>query len=103
MLSFKEIDMSLTRHVILNHVDTPLKILFWTIHELLMLIIPFFIGLIIDQLTMGIFLSLFCFWGSRKFHRYFGKGQFQAVKYWYLPPERRFKSLPPSFIREYIG
>lgn len=95
--------MSLTRHVILNHVDTPLKILFWTVPELLMLITPSFIGLIIDQLTLGLLSSVIYVWGSKKYQRHFGKGQFQAVKYWFFPRDRRFKTLPPSFIREYMG
>jgi hypothetical protein len=95
--------MSMTRHVILSTVDTPLKILFWTVPELLMLITPCFVGLILDQLSLGLLTSLFYFWGAKKYQQHFGKGQFQAVKYWFFPPDKRFKSLAPSFIREYFG
>ena len=95
--------MSLTRHVILNHVDTPLKILFWTIPELLMLIVPAFLGLILEQALLGLLSSAFIFWGNKKYQQHFGKGQFQAVKYWFLPRNRGFKNLPPSYVREYIG
>ena len=90
------------RHVILNHVDTPLKILFWTIPELLMLMVPSFIGLMINQLILGLTISILNFWANKKYQQHFGKGQFQAVRYWFFPADRRFKSLPPSFIREYI-
>ncbi len=95
--------MSINRHVILNYVDTPLKILLWTVPELLMLIAPMLIGLIIDQLTLGLIVTIFYYWANKKYQRSFGKGQFQAVKYWYFPPDRRFKTLPPSYIREYMG
>lgn len=95
--------MSMTRHVILNHVDTPLKILFWTIPELLMLIVPTFTGIILDQVTLGLLSSFLMVWGNKKYQQHFGKGQFQAVRYWFLPKNKRFKKLPPSYVREYIG
>lgn len=95
--------MSMKRHVILNHVDTPLKILFWTVPELLMLIVPCFVGLILDQLTLGLFVSAFYYWGSKKYQRTIGKGQLQALLYWYFPANSRHKTLPPSYVREYLG
>ena len=91
------------RHIILNYLDTPLKILFWTVPEILMLVVPCFIGLIIDQAILGLMISIFSFWLTKKYQQHFDKDQFQAVQYWFLPPNRRFKSLPPSFAREYIG
>lgn len=95
--------MSIKRHVILNHVDTPLKILFWTVPELLMLVVPCFVGLIIDQLMLGLFVSGIYYWGSKKYQQYIGKGQLQAFKYWYFPSDSRYKTLPCSYVREYIG
>lgn len=95
--------MSMTRHVILNYVDTPLKILLWTVDEILMLIGPAFLGLIIDQFILGMLISVVYFWGYKRYQRKFGKGQFQAVRYWYLPTSRSFKWLPPSYVQEYLG
>ena len=63
--------MSMQRHVILNYVDSPLKILFWTMPELLMLVVPCFIGLIIDQVTLCLIISIFNFWVSKKYQQYF--------------------------------
>jgi type IV conjugative transfer system protein TraL len=88
--------------VILNYVDTPLKILFWTVPELFMLFVPCFIGLLISQLMLGIVISLLYSWLTKVYQRRFGKGQLQAVFYWFLP-NPQFKRLPPSFIREYVG
>ncbi len=95
--------MSMQQHVILNYVDTPLKILFWTVPELLIWVVPTFIGLMLNQLLLGVLTSLLYVWGAKHYQRHFGKGQFQAVRYWFLPSDGRFKSLPPSFIREYLG
>ncbi len=95
--------MSMEKHVILNTVDTPLKILFWTAPELLMWVCPPFLGLICDQLTLGIVGSVLYGFGAKYYQVHFGKGQFQAVRYWFLPPNRRFKTLPFSYIREYLG
>jgi type IV conjugative transfer system protein TraL len=95
--------MATNRHVILNYVDTPLRFLLWTVHEIVMLVVPCFIGIIIDHFVLGVTVSVIYFWGYKKYKRRFGKGQFQAVRYWYFPLERRFKAIPPSFRREYIG
>ncbi len=95
--------MSMEKHVILNTLDTPLKILFWTVPELLMFLVPPFLGLMIDQLTLGCGSSLMAVWLSRRYQEHFGKGQLEAVRYWFLPTSHRFKSLPPSSVREYLG
>ncbi len=95
--------MSSSRHVILNYVDTPLRFLLWTVHEIIMLVAPCFLGLIIDQFVLGICTSIAYFWIYKKYKRRFGKGQFQAVRYWYFPNDRRLKGIPPSYRREYIG
>lgn len=95
--------MSMEKHVILNTLDTPLKILFWTVPELLMFLVPPFLGLMVDHLTLGIVSSLTAVWLSRKYQEHFGKGQLEAVRYWFLPSSGRFKTLAPSHIREYLG
>ncbi len=95
--------MSMEKHVILKTLDTPLKILFWTVPEILMLMVPPFVGLMLNQLTLGIGMSVMGVWISRKYQEHFGKGQWAAVRYWFLPSPGRFKSLPASSIREYLG
>lgn len=90
------------KHVILNHVDTPLKILFWTVPEILMLIVPSFVGLILNQLSLGLGFSMLSFWLNKKYQATFGASQFQAVSYWFLPPNS-FKAIPPSYARFYLG
>lgn len=95
--------MSMNRHVILSFVDTPLKYLFWTKGEIALFLGPLFLGMILNQVTLGIIISALNAWGSRKYKRQFGRGKLEAVKYWYFPSSRIFKGIPASHIREYIG
>ena len=93
-----------SRHLILNHVDTPIKWLFWTTGELLVYVLPISIGLLIDYLTLGTCVTVFNVWACRQYKRSFGKGQLLAVCYWYLPHAKWvLKRIPPSYIREYLG
>jgi len=93
----------MSSHVILNYVDTPLRILFWTKGELMLFILPFFLGIITDEFVLGVGVSCFNIWLVRQYKKRFGQGQLQAVMWWYLPPTRRLKAFPPSSIRFYLG
>jgi type IV conjugative transfer system protein TraL len=95
--------MSYNRHVILNSVDSPLRILFWTKGQILLFAVPFFMGVMVDQPLMGCLVSGFNAWVCRHYQRRFGKGQLQAVLYWYFPSTGKLKAIPPSYIRDYLG
>ncbi|MBY0281467.1 MAG: type IV conjugative transfer system protein TraL [Alphaproteobacteria bacterium] len=96
--------MSLQQHVILNHVDTPVRFLFWTKEEALLILAPFMLGSTLDFILLGFITSLSNFYLIHLYKRYFGKGQLQAVRYWFFPVNpNRLSSFPPSYIREFIG
>ena len=44
-------------HVILSYLDSPLKILFWTKGEILMVLGPFFVSVFLDAFLFGITAS----------------------------------------------
>jgi type IV conjugative transfer system protein TraL len=92
-----------SQHVVLNYIDTPLKILFFTVPEMMGVIGPAIIGLAIDHFGLGFLGSLSFIFVYRSYKRHFGRGQFAAVKYWFLPLDARLRTLPPSYIREYLG
>jgi type IV conjugative transfer system protein TraL len=92
-----------SQHVVLNYIDTPMKILFFTVPEILGCLGPLMLGLAIKQFTVGCFGSLSFIFVYRSYKRHFGRGQFAAVKYWFLPLDARLRTLPPSYIREYLG
>jgi type IV conjugative transfer system protein TraL len=89
-------------HIVLNFIDKPLKIFFWTPGQLFITAVPFVIGLVCDCFFLGLVGSFLCAYGMRFFKRKFGKGQLQAVMYWYLPVNAKSKDLPPSHIIEYF-
>ena len=94
----------LNRHVILNHVDTPLKYLIWTKGEIGLFITPALLGLFFSQFVVGLGISFLNYRLFKLYREKFGKDQFPAVCYWFLPPvPRRFPALPPSYIRGFIG
>lgn len=94
----------LTRHVILNHVDSPLKWLVWTTGEVCLFVAPLFLGLFFNQLIAGCIISFVNFRLSKVYKQRFGKEQLQAVSYWFLPHAfKRYPAIPPSYIREYTG
>ena len=95
--------MSSHDHVILNHIDSPLKILFWTKGEIFLFVVPFFLGMLLDEFIFGVLVSLLNAFVVSKYKKLFGKGQLQAVMYWYLPKTKKLKGVPPSYIREYLG
>ena len=95
---------SLEQHLILHHLDEPLRILYWTIDEALFLLCAPFIGLAIEQIGLGLTTGFVGFYSLRKLKQRFGNGSLKHAMYWYLPLNRsQLKITPASFIREYIG
>ena len=95
---------ALTRHVILNTVDAPLKILIWTKGEIGMFLLPALLGLMFRHTVVGLVISVVNYRLYKIYQQRFGKDQFQAVCYWHLPHStKRLPAIPPSYIREYIG
>ncbi len=93
-----------TRHVILNSVDAPLKILIWTKGEIGMFLAPAILGLMFKHSILGLLVSFLNYRLMKIYQERFGKDQFRAVCYWFLPHVgKRFPAIPPSYIREYIG
>lgn len=91
------------RHVILGHLDSPLKILFWTKGEILMVLGPFFVSVVLDSFLLGVGACLINVSLIKTYKKRFGEGQLVAVLYWYLPPTARVKGLPVSYVQEYVG
>jgi type IV conjugative transfer system protein TraL len=95
--------MAQDAHVILNHVDSPVKIFVWTKGELMLFCVPFVLGLLFEAFGVGVLVSILNAYLVSRYKRTFGKGQLQAVLYWFLPPTAKHRGLPPSFVRDYLG
>jgi hypothetical protein len=95
---------ALTRHVILNCVDAPLKYLIWTKAEIGMFLAPALMGLMLKQSILGLIVSFLNYRLFKLYQERFGKDQFQAVWYWFLPHRKKqLPAIPPSYGRHYIG
>jgi len=65
---------------------------------------PLFGGLFFNQFILGMVISFVNYRLFKIYRDKFGKDQFQAVCYWFLPhTPKRLAAFPPSYIREYIG
>jgi type IV conjugative transfer system protein TraL len=91
------------RHAILSYLDSPLKILFWTKGEILMVLGPFFVSVVLDTFLLGVTACLINVYLIKTYKKHFGEGQLMAVLYWYFPSMDKLKGLPRSCVREYLG
>lgn len=94
--------MSHRKHVILNHLDKPLMVLFWPLSHIFMVIGPTVCLMVFGQLFEALLMFVgLCFF-IRFYKRRFGRDSLVGVTYWYLP-QSTLKATPPSFIREFVG
>ena len=57
------------KHIILHHLDDPLRILHWTLDEAAALMIPAFWGLGMERPALGLVLAGLAFWSLKKLKR----------------------------------
>jgi len=88
-------------HVILNHIDAPTRILFWSATEFICCFVPIIFGLFIGQIGVGLGLSIISIICFKSFQKRFGRGKVAAILYWHFPSIRKNK-IPPSHIRLFL-
>lgn len=92
------------QHIILHHLDDPLRILHWTLDEASAVLLPAVLGLMADYPLHGLGVSALCYGSLKKIKKRFGLETLKHAVYWYLPKShKRLPHTPPSHIREYIG
>jgi conjugal transfer pilus assembly protein TraL len=92
------------KYYIPQSLDEPFKIILWTMDEMCVLFIPFLILMFcfnspITGLVMGSALLFLL----KKIKGEQGHFFLHHLLYWYLPPLFRFKKIPPSYQRAWIG
>lgn len=91
-------------HLLLQHLDDPLRIFYWTIDEVCALTAPVFVGIACDYPLIGFGAAAISFQGLRYVKQKFGVESLKHSYYWYFPPlKKRLPHVPGSYIREYIG
>ena len=88
-------------HVILNHIDAPTRILFWSATEFTCCFVPLIFGLFIGQIGLGLGLSILSIVCFKSFQNRFGRGKLAAILYWYFPSFSKHR-IPPSHVRLFI-
>lgn len=91
-------------HRILQHLDNPKRILYWTFDEAVLMVAPFFLGMIFQHAIFGVIASIAGTFLLRKVKQKMGFENLRRVMYWYLPLKaKNLHGVPPSHIREYVG
>lgn len=94
------------QNTLVNTLDNPQRILFFRLDEFLLMVTPFFLGLLLDSLLvlcLGFALKI----PISRFLKAMPRGSVSSRVYWMLPhatlaKRGKFSSLPPSHIREFI-
>lgn len=85
---------------VLAHLDRPVRLLFWTMDEIVVMMVPFLIGIMASSFTVfGVGIVLYRVY--RKYKRRYSNRYIKALLYWYLPG--KFKWMLPSYKRHFIG
>jgi conjugal transfer pilus assembly protein TraL len=92
------------QHIILQHLDDPLRFLNWTIDEASAFGLPIFFGIAVDYPLYGVAVAIISFFGLKSLKKRFGLESLKHALYWHLPrSKKKLPQTPSSHIREYIG
>jgi conjugal transfer pilus assembly protein TraL len=87
-----------------QYLDEPARIILWTIDEAVVFLVPFFILLwVFNQAVLGGITGTALVLALKKLKGEQGHYFLYSLMYWYLPAMVRFRSVPPSYYREFVG
>jgi len=92
------------QHLILHHLDDPLRLLKWTVDEALIIVSPIFFGIAVEHPYLGLICAGLGYWTLTRIKKKFGLSTLKHALYWYFPKShKKLPHMPPSYIREYVG
>lgn len=87
-----------------QNLDVPFKLIIWTLDEFLVFIVPFVMLLwMFNSPISGLAIGTGLILGLKKIKGEEGQYFLLHLAYWHLPQVIRYKSTPPSYIREILG
>jgi len=102
---FSEMNKQYDQHIVMKTLDNPTRILFWDLPDFAVMVLPFFLGMLMENSLIcvgGILIR----WFFKRLLRQLPKGFVKRAAYWYLPTKvinSCLKSnLPPSHIRKFM-
>ena len=91
-------------YYLLNHLDEPVRFLFFTFGEFIVLLVPFMFGMFMNCMMLGLLTGLFLHQLLRFVGRSFGGANLRQIVYWFLPTTKNMLQLNiPSCVRELQG
>ena len=96
--------MERTNHYILNYLDEPTKIIFFTPAEIAAMCFCFFGGIFLDHFVVGVVLAFLSVLAIRKVRARFRVTSAHQLIYWFFPhSETLMRCKVPSHIREFYS
>lgn len=94
----------MNKYAIPRYLDEPYKIAIFTLDEVVLICVPTIVSLYMTSGPMiGLLIGVVFVSILKKIKGGEGHNQMLRIAYWYLPPIIRFKSTPPSYVREILG
>ena len=91
-------------YYLLNHLDDPMRFLFFTIDEFLVLAVPLFVGMFVNKMLWGALVSLLLYQALKWIKATFKGAGLRQLGYWFLPSkDKTLKIYIPSYYREFQG
>ncbi len=91
------------KYYIPKHLDAPVKILFFTLDEFILSVVPCLFFIFTGMPVFGLIVFVFSLMGIKKFKGDQGISYLKAWAYWHLPSIMYFHVTPPSNQRFYLG
>lgn len=94
--------MEYSKHAILQHINNPMKILFWEVDEAMSFFIPFVLLCLNSNTGIGFIIGAMAFFIFRKIKGNFSSTMSQ-VMYWYLPSvKKNYQCHVKSYVMEWL-
>ena len=92
------------KHILLNHLDQPVRFLYFTLDEAIVLLGSFLLGGIVNKPLIGIIIGVLLAVILNKIKKFNDNCNITQMFYWYLPTSTKaYRLCLPSYIREFLG
>lgn len=92
------------KYSIPQYIDEPMKLIIWTVDEVLAFLVPVGIATaFFNQPLIGLIISALIVYGLHKIKGEQGHYFMFHLMYWYLPNTGQLKVTPPSYVRKLLG
>ena len=92
------------KHVLLNHLDQPVRFLYFTLDEAITLLGSFLLGGLMNKPLCGVIVGILLAVALNKIKKFNQDCNITQMFYWYLPTSTKaYRLYIPSYVREFLG